>query len=242
MSAVELIVVAVAVGVAAAVQVLAGFGFSLLAMPIMTLAIPVQRGVVVATILGLAATTWQSWAMRKDADRGLARRLMTGAVLGMPLGLVLLNVTSDRQLRLGLGVAVLIATALLIRRIDLAHTGRIFDFGSGLVSGVLCTSLSTNGPPLVFALQARRVAPAVFRSTISIVFAMSNVIALGLFAADGKMSRTGAVEALVALPSWGLGSAIAWPLRRHVEGERFRGLVLTLLAVAGVLAILAALR
>ena len=52
----QLIVVAVAIFVAAFVQMLAGFGFALLAMPVMTLAIPVEEAVVIVAILSLATT------------------------------------------------------------------------------------------------------------------------------------------------------------------------------------------
>ena len=62
------LVVGLAVGVAAFVQVLAGFGFALLSMPIMTLAIPVEQAVVVSTVLSAITTSWQSWFLRKDAE------------------------------------------------------------------------------------------------------------------------------------------------------------------------------
>ena len=51
-----------------------------------------------------------------------------------------------------------------------------FVVGVGFVSGVLNTSLSTNGPPLVFGLQARHLGAAPFRATISTVFAFSNIV------------------------------------------------------------------
>jgi uncharacterized membrane protein YfcA len=155
----------------------------------------------------------------------------------MPLGLWVLNVVSDRALRLTLGVAVLIATALLIRRINLAHVGPTLDFGAGFISGVLNTSLSTNGPPLVFDLQARQLQPTEFRATISAVFGLSNVVGLALFIADGKITTEGMHAALVALPAWILGQGLGLPLRKHMHGERFRVMVLVLLFLAGTTAV-----
>ena len=239
---VQLIVVAVAIFVAAYVQVIAGFGFALLCMPIMTLVVPVQQAVVVSTLLSMITTSWQSWHLRADAVRPLVKRLSIGAYVGMPLGLLILNIVSDRSLRLILGVAVLVATALLVRRINLTHVGSGMDYGAGFLSGVLNTSLSTNGPPLVFDLQARHLDPHRFRATISATFALSNIGGLALFIADGKITRDGINASLVALPAWALGQLLGWPVRKHVHGERFRWMVLILLFAAGVSTIVFALR
>ena len=241
MTTVQLVVVAVAIFLAAFTQVIAGFGFALLAMPIMTLAVPVEQAVVVSTLLGMVSTSWMGWHLRATVNVPIARRLTAAAFVGMPLGLWILNVVSDRALRLTLGIAVLVATALLVRRINLAHVGPSLDIGVGFISGVLNTSLSTNGPPLVFDLQARQLEPNEFRATISAVFALSNVVGLALFAADGRITADGLHAALVAIPAWVLGQALGLPLRKHVAGERFRVMVLSLLFVAGTAAIVFAL-
>lgn len=233
MTAGQLLVVAVAIFIAAFMQVLSGFGFALLSMPIMTMAIPVEQAVIVSTILGALSTAWQSWRLRANADRMLVRRLTTSAIVGMPLGLVILNIVSDRALRMTLGVAVLIATVLLIAPVQLQRMGRGLDYGAGFVSGVLNTSLSTNGPPLVFGLQARELTPDAFRATISAIFAFSNLAGITLFAIDGKFTVAGVRAAVIALPAWFVGQALAWPIRRRVVGQRFRRLVLGMLLVAG---------
>jgi len=206
-------------------------------MPVMTLAIPVEEAVVIVAILGLFTTAWQSIHLRRDADRPLARRLIIASFVGMPLGLVILNVVDDTTLKIVLGISVLIATALLVRRLNLAHVGPGLDVACGFTSGVLNTSLGTNGPPLVFDLQARAIDANTFRATISTVFVFGNMLALTLFVIDGKVTADDLRAALIAAPAWLLGLALGWPTRRHVHGERFRWLVLTLLFAAGVTAI-----
>jgi len=198
--------------------------------------------VVVSTLLSFITTTWQSWFLRKDAERVLVQRMVIAAYVGMPLGLVLLEVVSDTGLKIALGVSVLIATAMLARRIDLRHVGPGLDVTAGFLSGVLNTSLSTNGPPLVFDLQARHLDAARFRATISAVFALCNVGALAMFVGRGKVNGDGVHAALVALPAWLVGQSVGWPVRRHMHGERFRVLVLCLLALAGTTTLVFALR
>jgi len=229
----QFVMVIVAVFAAGFVQVFAGFGFALLCMPLMTITVPVHQAVVVSTCLGVVTATWQAWKLRANQDRPLLRRLVGWAHLGMPFGLVVLNMVDETAMKVVLGVAVLIATALLVRRINLVHAGSNLDRVCGFLSGVLNTSLSTNGPPLVFDLQARQLEPQRFRATITATFALCNPVAILLFALDGKVNGDGLAAAAMAAPAVLLGQALAWPLRKHIHGERFRWLVLGLLFAAG---------
>ena len=242
MTSAQFAAVACVVMFASFVQVTAGFGFGLLAVPVMTLAIEPRTAIVVATLLGICGNTWQTVHLRRFVDHAAARRMIVAAYLGMPLGLLVLVAVDDDVLRLLLGIAVLISVVLLARRVDVDHIGPSLEFGGGFLSGVLNTSLSTNGPPLVFVLQARGLAPDPFRATISRVFAWCNIGAIVGFIAAGKVTRDGVIAAAIALPAMLFGQLIGMPLRRHVHGDRMRWLVLILLTLAGISAIVAAFR
>jgi uncharacterized membrane protein YfcA len=233
----QLIVVGVAVFFAAFMQIVVGFGFSLLAVPVMTLAIEPKVAVVVASITGIFVTGWQAWNERRNADKVLVKRMTIGAYVGMPLGLIVFLTVNDNALRFMLGIAVLVAVVLLAMRVNLHHVGPRLDFGAGFISGILSTSLSTNGPPLVFALQARQLPAPTFRATISAVFALSNIVGMALFIASGKITRDGLVASAVTIPAMFVGQLLGFPVRKHVHGERFRRLVLLLLTAAAISAI-----
>jgi uncharacterized protein len=233
--------VAVAVFTAAFVQVLSGFGFALLAVPLMTLKVTTKEAVIITTLLGAGVTLFQAWNGRHSIDRPIARRMVIGAHLGMPLGLWVYVAVDEQVLRGLLGAGVLLAVVLLAVRLSLAHVGPGLDVGAGFLSGVLNTSISTNGPPLVFVLQARHLSPDAFRGTINMVFASCNVFSITLFLIAGKVTDDGLLAAAVALPALLAGQLIGFPLRRHVAGDRFRVLVLALLALAALTSIAAAL-
>ena len=241
MSAVQLLAIAAAVMFAGFVNITAGFGFALLSVPLMTLAVDPRDAIVVSALIGSCASAWQTWHLRAFVDHALVRRMVLAAYCGMPFGLWVFVAVDDRALRLGLGVAVLVAVVLLAVRIDLSHVGPRLDMSAGFVSGVLSTSLSTNGPPLVFTLQARGLAADPFRGTISRVFVWSSVGALIGFVGAGKVTGDGLVGAAVALPAMLAGQLLGLPVRKHVHGERMRWLVLVLLVVAATGAIVAAL-
>ena len=85
MTATELLVVGIAVFTAAVIQIISGFGFALLAVPMMTLAIPTRDAVVVTTLLGMGVSSWQCVHGRADTDWRLVRRLAIAAYAGLSL-------------------------------------------------------------------------------------------------------------------------------------------------------------
>ena len=105
----------------------------------------------------------------------------------------------------------------------------------------LAASLSTNGPPLVFALQTRGLPMSVFRPTINTVFTLSGVASLVTFVVGGDVEGAAVGHALLAVPVMLVGSRIGFLLRRRVPEAGARRLVLTLLVVAAVSAIVSAI-
>jgi uncharacterized membrane protein YfcA len=240
MSGVEVVALLGAVFVASLTQVTVGFGFALLAVPLMTLALDTHEAVVISTMLGLVTSGFQAWHGRAEIDRALVKRLMVAALLGIPVGVIVFQQVDERVLKMLLGVSVLIAVVVLA--MGIASKGSpTTDVLCGALSGALAASLSTNGPPLVFALQARGLPMNVFRPTINAVFTFSGVASLVAFVVGGDVEGTAVGHALLAVPVMLVGSRIGFLLRRRVPEEGARRLVLTLLVVAAVSAIVSAL-
>ena len=227
---------------AAFVSKLSGFGFGLIVVPVLSLFVGPQDAVIVSTLLGLVTTANQSWTERDHADVVLVRRLFFSACLGMPLGLLVFVFVPERGLRMVLGAVVVVAALLLARGFQLSASSRRTELAMGFVSGVLNTSVSTNGPPLVFLLHARGYEPRVFRGTISRVFFYSNIFSSALFIAAGKVHTAATLAAALSLPLVFVMQWIGSVVQRHVHGNRFRVLVLGLLFLSGVSAVAAALR
>lgn len=231
----------VALLVASVVQSITGFGFALLSMPLLTLVIDAKDAVALSTIVGALASFNLLARTYRYVRWDLARSLLAGAVAGMPVGLVVLVVVEARVLKVLIAVAVLAFVAILAKGWRLEGAGPRAELVAGFVSGVLNTSVSTNGPPLVLALQARGLEPELFRGTISAVFALSAVVANALFAATGRYDLTLLGYAAIGPPALLVGGTIGRRLGRDLAPERFRPLVLVLLVAAAVSAGVSAL-
>jgi uncharacterized membrane protein YfcA len=237
----ELLGVAAAVALAATVQLAAGFGFGLSAVPLLSIVLDPHDAVVVA--LGLATFTngYQAWTGRRHTDRAVLARLLAGAAVGLPVGLVVFLNVGDRMLGLVIGGAVLAAVVVIAAGLDLRQAGPALDVGGGVLAGAFTMSTGVNGPPMVFVLQARHFTPDRFRATITAVFTTLDVISMVVFAATGQLRSTALAAIAVALPGLGVGAVAGIWLRRHLDPPRFRRLVLLLLTVAGISAIISAL-
>ncbi len=225
----QIAVVAGAILLSGMVTAVAGFGFGLMSVPLMSLVIDIHSAVIVSSIVAVFANGVQMYLYRRERDRRLGNRLSLACILGLPFGYAVFELVGDDALRITLGVAVVFAVVMLSRGLNLAHLGPRMDWGLGFVSGVLNTSISTSGPPLVFDLQARRLGPRAFRATINYVFLISGALGLVIFAAGDKIQRNEVQAGAVAVPALAVGLLAGMPLRKRFPPERFRVLVIVLM-------------
>jgi len=236
-----LVGVALVVAVAGVIQLAAGFGFGLAAVPLLAVVLDPHDAVIVALTLATFTNSYQAWTGRREADGAVAGRMLAGAAVGLPIGLVVFLRADDRWLGILIGCAVLVAVVVIAKGLDLRHAGPGLDLAGGLLAGGLTMSAGVNGPPLVFVLQARQFDAIRFRATITRIFAALDVVSIVVFAAAGEIDRDIVAAVVVALPGLAAGAAGGIALRRHLDAVRFRRLVLTLLTVAGVTTLASAL-
>lgn len=226
---------------AAVVQSTAGFGFSLMLVPLLSLVIGPKETVVLSNLLSALLEAVLLIRVRQSVEWRLGGTLFAGAVVGMPLGLLVLVFLSADALQLVIAVTVIVFTVLLMRGLRLHAAGIAGDASAGIVSGILNTSTSMSGPPVVLYLQGRGIARGPFRATLFAYFSAISAIAVCLLAATGHFTQDVAFAAVVAIPSLFVGGVIGNRLHERVPEERFRYLVYAILIASGISAIVSAL-
>lgn len=222
---------------ASGAQAISGFGFALIAVPLLSLFIDPRVAVVLATFVGAFSSTFQAIVDRRYVDKNLVRRLVLSAYVGMPFGLGVFILVSEDTLRVIVGVVVLFAAVFLIKGFTILHSTKKYDWIMGAVSGLLATSTSTNGPPLVFLMQAKKMNPQSFRASINLVFSFSSFGAIVLFIASGNVSLSDVTGIVISIPMLLLGLFVGFRLRSRINPEQFRILVFALLIVSAVSAL-----
>ena len=233
----QFLCIAVIVFGASIIQALFGFGFGLISVPLMIFFVDLPTAVVTATAVSTVSCSIQWWESRAVDVRVMSMRLIRSAIIGMPFGLWLLLNVDARLMKAALGVVVLIGVFLSIKGFDLRQLPRVFDYTMGFISGVLSTATSTNGPPLVFLLHARHYSPEDFRAVLNRVFSFLNFLTLVIFFFAGKLTPDAVRLAMLAIPVMGCGVFLGTRMRKRINPDHFRNLVIGLLFLSGLSAI-----
>ena len=228
------------VSLAAAAQAVSGFGFALIGTPLVAVLAGPKEAVVGLTMIGLLLVAQLSLRGRGHVDRPTVGVVTVSAIVGMPLGLLVLVRADDRVLTFAIAIAV-IGFSLLLWRGARFHAGRGTDATAGFTAGILSTSTGTSGPPIVIALSAKQLEPPVFRATISAIFLVQGSAALVLFALGEQITREALSVALAGLPGVLVGSIVGERGFRRLDTSTFRRVVLGMLFLSGLVALFGAL-
>ena len=241
MSIWELVAVVVIVAIATVVQGVSGFGFSLVAMPLLATLLGVEAALVIQSTLGIASNGATALRSRGDVLVGTAGRILASVTLGMPFGWLILARVSGRGLQLLVGVIVALLALALARRVQIKATGPAVDYVSGFVSGVLSTSTGTAGPPLVIGLSGRRLPAANQRATLSACFSATSAIVFTALLLSGRVDRSDLVAVAASLPVLLLASTTGHRIFDRLQQHHYEHVVVVLLFASSAIAIGSAL-
>lgn len=226
--------------VAAVIQALTGFGFALVAVPLLALVTDPRNAVVVGVFGTMALAAVVAVRARDQVKWTAAAGLVGASLVGMPIGLLVLLAAPERLLTGLIAVSVLVSTVLVWRGLRLRHGGATIA-AAGVVSGVLTTSTGTAGPPLVIALQAMGYDAHKFRATAAVVFTVTGLIAIMGLVVAAQVSGDVIAIGLIGLPALLVGGLFGNALFRRIDPAGFRSLVLGLLALTAAVTFLHAL-
>lgn len=237
----EVAAVVALAGMASFSQSLSGFGFSLLIVPPLALVVGPKEAVVMANLMGMMSSSLTITSMHEAVEWRLGAWLFVSAAVGMPVGLLVLVAVEPAVLQVIIAVTVLVATTLIWRGLHLQAQNRPLDLLAGFLSGVLNTSTSMSGPPLVLYLQNRGLTPGQFRATLNAFFLASGITATVLFVIGGRVGSYELGMALASLPLVALGWLIGHRIFERLHPAQFRNVVIVVLFASATLALVGAI-
>ena len=163
-----------------------GFGEALVAVPLLSLVIPVQVAVPLASLLSITVAALilvQDW--RKVHARS-AWWLIISSLLGIPVGLLILTAVSPPVVKTILAVVIIAFSSYCLfgrwkPRLPDDRLAWAFGFGAGVLGG----AYGMNGPPLVVYGTLRGWTPEHFRATLQGYFLPASVAGMCGFWAAG---------------------------------------------------------
>lgn len=228
----------VVVFLAAAAAGLAGFGFSIVSVPILLWLY--EPGTVIALNKFLTlGTTWiilvSVW---RSISWSLLVRLVPTALLGLGLGIGLLRLLDATAIKVLAGVVVTgFAILLLVGGVRIVPRRGWMAPLAGVVSGTLSTSTGLAGPPVVLLFTVIGVSVEMFRATSVTYFLLIDMVAMPSLVAQGLVGQADAVLALTLVPVALAGRYAGSWLVPHISPLQFRRVTLVLLLVTGAISI-----
>jgi len=214
---------------ASVVQSVTAFGFALVAVPCLVLVLDVRDTVVVVTLMALGSEVLLAFRVWDDVRWPTVGTLLVGSWVGMPLGLLVLLQVPEDELRLLVGLAVVVMAGALAAGLRITARGRKTELAVGALSGVLQTSTSMSGPPVVSYLVGRGDERDEFRGVMALYLLAGSVTAAAIFAIAGVISVDALLLSLIGLPAVYAGSLVGSWLVRRIDPELFRRIVIALL-------------
>lgn len=199
-----------------------GFGEALVAVPLLSLMMPVEVAAPVAVLVSITiagviiAQDWRHVHVRS------ATWLSLSTFCGVPLGLVLLVMVDEWIVKTILAIVIIGFSAYCLRRPALPPLkDDRFAFYFGFSGGVLGGAYGVNGPPLVVYGTLRGWSPQHFRATLQGYFLPASIIGMGGYWLAGLWTPTVTSHYIKALPVVFVAVWLGRMVNRRLSGDSF---------------------
>ena len=169
-----------------------GFGEALIAVPFFLLFLPVDVAVPLAVMLSIVIALVVVIQDHKKIHFHSAKWLIIYAILGLPIGILILTYVSETFVKTGLGLLIIsysIYSLYFKRNKTLQEDNKLWLFVCGFLSGVFGGAYGVNGPPLVVYGNLRQWSAKHFRATLQAYFLPVSLLSVVGYFSKGLITR-----------------------------------------------------
>ncbi len=223
----------------ACLQGITGFGSGLVAVPLLSLLLPLTVITPLLSVINLTLAIYLSWVLRRYISIKKWQPLLIAGVVGTLLGNYALAYYDLELLQKAMAIAVILVAAIFWSGLQFhtratpfqqRFTGWLAGFGNG--------ALTLGGPPVVLFLTSHRLDRLAFRATLALFFLVLALTNVTSFAVRG-IYQFELLPLLLTLLSGALSGAwLGHYLSPKLSERFFRRLTLGLVMVAGIVALL----
>lgn len=226
--------------VASTLQAGTGFGFSIMATPFLLLLFEPHDAIQLNIILSLLISVIMTYKIRSEVNKESLIRLIKGSLIGIFPGMLLFIFLDVRPLKILVSILILASTALLVAKINVKQTNTK-ELITGVLSGLLTTSLGMPGPPLLIYFAGAKVDKSILRSTTLAYFVFIYPVSLLLQFSMYSISKGVWLSTLWALPFTVMGIYLGQWVFARLNQQLFEKIIYTLLFFTGIFLLLTTL-
>lgn len=201
-----------------------GFGESLVAVPLFILFIPINVAVPLSVLISILVALVVVVQDHREIHFKSAAWLIAFAIIGIPIGLLILLYGNEGLVKTGLGFLIIAYSLYALFRknsLRLEQDNMYWLFTCGFLSGVLGGAFGLNGPPLVVYGNMRRWNAQHFRATAQAYFLPASFFGVLGYLVKGLVGWTVIKLFLITLPAVIPAIFLGRYLNRRFRGDRF---------------------
>ncbi len=216
-------------------QGLTSFGFALIAVPFLSMLVPITEVVPVVVILCLGTNLIMlSQTFRRIEFRKISI-LVVSSLFAAPLGTLALIYIAPNTIKTVVGVVIILVSCVMLMGMRFPiRSEKIVIVQIGILSGFLNGSISMSGPPVALFMSNRNEDKRVFRANITIHMTILNIFTIGAFIVSGVLTRKVLDYSVWLIPAMIVGVLIGGLLDTKINQKLFKTIALCLMLVSGV--------
>jgi uncharacterized membrane protein YfcA len=228
--------------VAAFIRGTTGFGFSLVFTPFVILIMEPKSVVPMNLILGLLSNIIVLASCFKAVNIRRLLPMIAFSMLGVPIGVFIITIISATILKILIGSITVFFAILLTLKLTPRFTNERFASGiAGLMSGILNTSTSLGGPPVVLFMHNQSWQKGEIYPSLSAFFLISTGTSLIGLSFSGMVTLDILLTAASLAPGMVIGLFLGMLAFKRVNESYFRILSVVVIVGTGILAVLSGL-
>ncbi|MDF2958874.1 MAG: hypothetical protein K0S39_609 [Paenibacillus sp.] len=224
------------------VQGVTGFGFALIAVPLLSKIIPLQSVVPIIVLFSFFTNIVILLKSKAYVQFKRIWLLTVSSIFAAPLGTYILVAVRPDLIKIISGIVITGFAFILLKGYKFAvKNEKTALIPVGFTSGLLNGSISFSGPPVVLFLSNQGVDKNVFRANLTAYSSILNLVTLGFFFAGGLMNREVLVFSVWFVAAMLVGVLLGIKAVTVINDSLFRKLTLILIIIAGVWTLLSGL-
>ena len=216
------------------IQGITGFGAVALALPVLVYFFPLKTLIPALVFVNLLQAAWFATTERKHIHPEHFRSIMLLSLAGLPVGYAVYRYLPTDQLKIALGVFVIVVAVwnlsgiTLKRSVPLAYY-HLLNFLGGIAQG----SLASGGPFLVIYAARMLKDKSEFRATLMLVWTVLNILLCITYTASQSWTADMIPLIGLAIPCIIIGTVAGIYLHDRIPQKPFRTLVFSILLICG---------
>ena len=218
-----------------------GFGFALMALPILTIFFPMQLLVPAMTIFNLVTSIYILTKIKLKIKAKYVIPMLLTSFIGLPVGVYVLKYLPETTLELVTGISIFSISVFFL----LGNMGELSEkkkskpiVFAGFISGLMSSSMSIGGPAIALAMNRKGYSKEHFRKIFAVISVVNAAVASILYIAKGLFLPFSVKFSLVMFPILLIGSKIGNSLSGKVNQLQFKKAILYLNLILGLFIII----